>query len=421
MEKQSGRRLFRGFYIAQWQVLCYTVDKVMICRKAGGNMKKLTVYFYSCANLGDDLFVRTLADHFRDCRIRLIANPKCIPQNLGKHVSVHPHSFSNLVFMKLQSMFGEGSKVGVLARRMNDRCFRLAARNSDAYVYIGGSVFMEHVRGVAPLDFSTWEKPDFRVESRIGQGNSFVIGANLGPAYSEPYWQNVREKLKDYSHVCLRDWASYSRVRDLPNVQYAPDVLFLVPQPQVPEKGENVVISLVDMARHTDDEAVIRAYYRLMADTVTAFAGKNIPVTLVSFCEWEGDPAAMNTVVELLPEGVSVTTLHYRTDMDQILEAISGASFVVGSRFHSTILGISFGKPVFPVAYNCKTRHYLQDLRFSGNYADLKNMTSVTVEDVLYNYDNRIVTDCEDHKRYARNQFAALQRFLAPKEFAEAK
>lgn len=379
-------------------------------------MKKLTVYFYSCANLGDDLFVRTLADQFRDCRIRLIANPKCIPQNLGKHVSVHPHSFSNLVFMKLQSMFGENSKVGTLARRCNDLCFRSAARSSDAYVYIGGSVFMEHVRGVAPQDFAASELPDFRVTSQAAEGNTFVIGANLGPVYSASYWREIREKLQAYSHVCLRDWASYSRVRELPNVQYAPDVLFLVPQPQVPEKGENVVISLVDMARHTDDEAVIRAYYRLMADTVIAFSERNIPVTLLSFCEWEGDPVAMNTVMELLPEGVSVSTVHYRTDMDQMLEAISGASFVVGSRFHSTILGVSFGKPVFPVAYNCKTRHYLQDLSFAGKYADLENMTSVTVDDVLFNYENRILTDCGEHKRYARNQFAALKACLNPKE-----
>lgn len=375
-------------------------------------MKRITVFFYSCANLGDDLFVKTLAEQFPDCRIRLIANPKCIPQNLGKQVSMHWHSYSNLVFKKLQSVSGEQSKIGILARRCNDWCFRAAARGADAYVHIGGSVFMEHVRGVAPLDFSVSEQPEFAMESRVSGGNSFMIGANLGPAYSEPYWKSVRERLKGYSHVCLRDWASYSKVRDLPHVQYAPDVLFLVPQPQVPEKDENAVISLVAMERHTDDEAVINGYYRLMADTVTAFSERKIPVTLVSFCEWERDPAAITRVMEMLPEGVSASTLHYRTDMNQILEAISGASFVVGSRFHSTILGISFGKPVFPVAYNCKTKHYLQDLGFTGKYADLENMGTVTAADVLYNYDHRIVTDCAEHKHYARNQFAALKSFL---------
>ena len=112
------------------------------------DMKKITAYFYGCANLGDDLFVRVLAEQFPECRIRLIANPKCIPKGLGSNVTIHPHSFSNLVLTKLQSVFGENSKVGVLARRCNDWCFRVAAANSDAYVHVGGSIFMEHARGI---------------------------------------------------------------------------------------------------------------------------------------------------------------------------------------------------------------------------------------------------------------------------------
>lgn len=375
-------------------------------------MKKITAYFYGCANLGDDLFVRTLAEQFPDCRIRLIANPKCIPQGLGDNVSIHPHSFSNLVLMKLQSVFGEDSKVGMLARKCNARCFRAAAGSSDAYVYVGGSIFMEHARGIAPLAFSTSEKPEYTVESEALEGHTFVIGANLGPVYSENYWKNIRGTLKGFSHVCLRDWASYSRVRDLRHVQYAPDVLFLVERPQVPEKGENVVISLVDIARHTDNADVIDAYYRLMADAVMAFSARNIPVTLLSFCQWEGDEAAIERVKHMLPEENTVSTVCYHTDMNEMLEVLSGASFVIGSRFHSTILGISFGKPVFPVSYNCKTEHYLQDLGFSGNCAGLENMTSVTVEDILYNYDNRILTDCRMHHRYAGNQFAALRKYL---------
>lgn len=375
-------------------------------------MKKITAYFYGCANLGDDLFVRTLAEQFPDCRIRLIANPKCIPRGLGDNVSIHPHSFSNLVLMKLQSVFGEDSKVGMLARKCNARCFRAAAGSSDAYVYIGGSIFMEHARGIAPLAFSASEKPEYTVESEALEGNTFVIGANLGPVYSENYWKNIRGTLKGFSHVCLRDWASYSRVRDLSHVQYAPDVLFLVERPQVPEKGENVVISLVDIARHTDNADVIDAYYRLMADAVMAFSARNIPVTLLSFCQWEGDEAAIERVKHMLPEENTVSTVCYHTDMNEMLEVLSGASFVIGSRFHSTILGISFGKPVFPVSYNCKTEHYLQDLGFSGNCAGLENMTSVTVEDILYNYDNRILTDCRMHHRYAGNQFAALRQYL---------
>lgn len=380
-------------------------------------MKKIALYFYSCANLGDDLFVKTLADYFHDCKIRLIANPKCVPQGLGSNVTLHPHSFSALVFRKLQSVFGENSRTGVLAGRCNKWCIRTIAKRNDAYVCVGGSVFMEYCKEGEPLDFSAGELPKFGMKGGIPSGgNSFIMGANLGPVYSDNYWQSVRQRLSGFTHVCLRDWSSYSRVRDLPNVQYAPDILFLVPQPQAPEKGENVVISLVQIERHTENAAVVDAYYRLMADAVTAFSDRGIPVTLVSFCRWEDDEQAIDRVTAMVPEAKNVSRLCYTGDTTQILEAFSGASYVVGSRFHSMILGISFGKPVFPVSYNCKTVHYLQDLGFSGNYADLKNMTSLTVEDLLYNYDHRIVTDCTAHKKHAADQFRALQRFLGLKE-----
>ena len=380
-------------------------------------MKKIALFFYSCANLGDDLFIKVFAEHFYDCKIRLIANPRCVPSHLADNIKLHPHSFTNLLFGKMQSVFGETSGLGKLAKRCNDLCFRLAARMSDAYVYVGGSVFMEHAKGIPEIEFSAAERPDFNVESALQEcGNSFVIGANLGPVYSDTYWQEIRDVLGGYTHVCLRDWASYSRVQDLSHVQYAPDVLFLVPEPQVFPKTENVVISVVDMSRHTVDEAVISAYDRLLADAVMAFSERKIPVTMVSFCEWEGDAKAIEKILRMVPEGIEVSRLCYREDMQQILDAIAGATYVIGSRFHSMILGISFGKPVYPIAYNCKTEHYLQDLNFSGRYANLSNLQSVTVEDVLYNYDNQIITDCTEHKKHAKNQFRTLRQFLQLKD-----
>lgn len=85
---------------------------------------------------------------------------------------------------------------------------------------------------------------------------------------------------------------------------------------------------------------------------------------------------------------------------------------MIGSRFHSVILGILYGKPIFPVSYNCKIENYLADLRFQGKYATLDQLPSLKVEDVIYNYENRIITDCSEHKKYAGNQFCGLKEYL---------
>lgn len=58
------------------------------------------------------------------------------------------------------------------------------------------------------------------------------------------------------------------------------------------------------------------------------------------------------------------------------------------------------------------------DLSFPGKSAVLEELPSVTLEDVLYNYQNNIIADCTDHYRYAVNQFSGLESYLNEKESA---
>ena len=207
-------------------------------------------------------------------------------------------------------------------------------------------------------------------------------------------------------------------MRAAPNVQYAPDVLFLTPKPYVGEVGENVAISVMDVRQNTQDEAVAQAYYDLLERAIGFFLDREIPVTLLSFCQWQGDEKAVQTLLNRFPGEKRLSACHYRGSARQSLKVLSGASFVVGTRFHSTILGISFGKPVFPIIYNSKTAHYLADLSFPGKSAALEELPSVTLEDVLYNYQNNIIADYTDHHRYAVNQFSGLESYLNEKENA---
>ena len=240
----------------------------------------------------------------------------------------------------------------------------------------------------------------------------FLIGANLGPVYQDSYWNDIRKQFMDYRHVCLRDYSSYSMIRDLFHVQYAPDVIFLTPQPEPVDVGENVVISVVDIGARSKNHAVVTAYYELLRDTVEKFNARNIPVTLVSFCRFEGDEQAIDHLLEMVSDDTNVSTCLYNNNIQEILSLFSSASYIVASRFHAVILALSFGKPVFPISYNCKTKHYLEDVGFQGRYATLEELPDTTLEDVLHNYDNRIITDCTQHKKYAKNQYRALREYL---------
>lgn len=74
-------------------------------------MKKILLEFYSCRNLGDDLFVKIFSDYFRDCHINLIVNLRYIPKDLRKNVKIHPFSLVHTVVGKIQSILGWDSKI----------------------------------------------------------------------------------------------------------------------------------------------------------------------------------------------------------------------------------------------------------------------------------------------------------------------
>lgn len=383
--------------------------------------KQIVLDFYSCHNLGDDLFVEAFAEHFSDCEIHLLVNPKCVPKKLPKNVRILHFSHVDLRLRRISNLASHrGHKRMVhMVEHVRQRRLEHIAKGCDAFVKIGGSIFMQHAPGCPEIDFSTEEKPDFSLRPlQGGRGNRFIIGANLGPVYSEDYWEQMEAEFRNYRHVCLRDYASYCKMRTAPNVQYAPDVLFLIPRPYVGETGENVAISVMDIRQNTQDEAVAQAYYDLLERAIAYFLGRDIPVTLMSFCQWQGDERAVQTLLDRFPGEKRLSACYYRGSARRSLKVLSGASFVVGTRFHSTILGISFGKPVFPIVYNSKTAHYLADLSFPGKSAALEELPSVTLEDLLYNYQHHIIADCADHQRFAGNQFRGLESYLEEKENA---
>lgn len=109
----------------------------------------------------------------------------------------------------------------------------------------------------------------------------------------------------------------------------------------------------------------------------------------------------------------------YQKNIKNALELLASASFVIGTRFHSIILALSFGIAVYPIIYNCKTKHYLKDLGFRFNFADINDPYNSTVDDIMENFHMESKVDCSLHKYFSKNQFKALRDFLDGKKVIE--
>lgn len=100
---------------------------------------------------------------------------------------------------------------------------------------IGGSRYME---------------PYFPPQCPDGVTPYFVIGSNYGPASSESYLRECRERFSRCTDVCLRDRRSYELFSDLSQVRYAPDLVFGLPVDRSSGssgKEDLVVFSLINL------------------------------------------------------------------------------------------------------------------------------------------------------------------------------
>lgn len=374
-------------------------------------MKKILVSYYAHNNLGDDLFIWALAKKFSDCRIKLICRHKYFSSDFPDNVKVSYFSYVEYFYYLLRRIIGSGKFEHFICKLVYSLRSKIA-KKYDAFVEIGGSIYMD--RSGEPIDFFNNISPKYDWNSIISEkGNTFVIGANLGPAASKDYWNNIRRIFNEKTHVCLRDYSSYLMVADLPNVQYAPDVLFNIPTPPLTgSRSAYVVISVIDISRHTNDQSVVDWYFQLVIESVKRFNKINIPVLLMSFCQDEGDEKIIQSITGKLCAVNDVSEFYYRKNIKTAVELLAGASFIIGTRFHSIILGFDFGIPVYPIVYNCKTRHYLKDIKFQGKYADIENAMACNVDDVMESYRNKEIIDCALHKYYAAYQFKALNEYL---------
>lgn len=399
------------------------MDIVLVHQKEESNMRKILLHYYSRRNFGDDLFVQLFYDAFKEHKIYLAGNPFYIPYGIRGKVYIPIQSWCATMVGKMQGIFRSNQYLVQILQRIYNRLMVSMENGKDACVLIGGSIFPDTSHSdrtqKRSIDFSV--PPDICRDYRLSSykrdnEKKFVIGANLGPVYRDDYFQRMEQIFATYAHVCLRDYASYYPYRENPHVQYAPDVGFLCTSTEKytqTRNHENAVISVMDIARHTTDKDVITAYYRLLKKSIDMMQKSGTHVTLLSLCEREGDTTAVQKLLQMVESPDSIDTYVYRGNLAETLRLFNNATFVIATRFHSMIVGFAFGKPVYPIAYSCKMKHYLQDLAFEGKYATIDTLTQTKEEDILFNYKNGIICDCENHKKYASNQFEVLRKFLS--------
>lgn len=353
--------------------------------------KGIFIDFYKGHNFGDDLFVHILLHKFPTVGFNVY-----LDQSYDTFIK-HYHNLSNFnnLFEKTRFVLSSKKKDGIL----ND-----VASRSRATVLIGGSLFIEPNLPTLNNHLFNSKKP------------LFIMGSNFGPYTSEKYYEKCKEYFQNATDICFRDEYSF-RLFNLKNIRVAPDIAFSMPMVKSCTKNRECFISVVNYNKnHKSSFEIQKNYEKFLLNIIDTYLGENESVTLAGFCPNEGDMEVITRLVSQLPQDKmhNVSILKYDNNIEEITKAISNSSVVVGTRFHSIVLGLSAGKLVLPISYSIKTDNLLKDLGLSKYCVNIGKIKSLKFKKtMLCNLDNKKILEL---RKKSNLQFKAFESYINAKD-----
>lgn len=374
-----------------------------IREKANVDLKKVFIYAYDKINLGDDLFVHTLAKRYPNIRF-LLWTDKCNKKTFQILKNIKVIDEQSLLLKLLRA----------IRPSLAVRYKATLELSCEAVVYIGGSIFIEYENWEQILTWWSYEALN---------RNFYILGANFGPYRSEGYRQGLAEVFNNVKDVCFRDSYSKNKFADVPSVRMAPDILFATEIPSRKRFEKRVFISVIDCKSKSEGDNQLAeyeiCYLKSICKLILQFQKDGYCVTLSSFCKIEGDEIAIRKIVKNINKFSKDTAeqkleiVNYNgSNAEDVLQAISDSDYVIATRFHAAILGLAAGKPVYPIIYSDKTRNVLADIGFNGTWQDLRNMSGVNYEACIKGLNQQNLKYVAQLKKDSVKHFEKLDEIL---------
>lgn len=363
-------------------------------------VKRVYVHAYLSGNLGDDLFVRILCRRYPKVQFYLIAD------------KIYKDRFRDLLNCTVYSE--EDRRVRIMDRwlkrfHVEDGFKGFLIRHVSAVIHIGGSAFVQHFE-----DWSEFYKLDAYLVKNSRK--MFVIGANFGPFTDSFYWKKYSGLFRRYRGICFRDSYSWQLFKDIPHVSWAPDVVFCM-KADLSVKKRKVVVAPIELQHRTGKYNVSgyeNDYLIFHVRTIKYLIRQGYDITLLSFCQFQQDDSMIQKICDCLTEKEknAVFCMAYRTDCQPVLKEFSESEAVIGTRFHSIILGFLYQCRVLPLIYDLKTEKMLQDLGQPLSL-HLGELNKVNIADIVKRWMEADKPDVSVLEEKAERQFQYTDDFLA--------
>ena len=354
------------------------------------NYKTIFVHGIYTVNVGDDLFLRMLASRYPTTKMVMYA-PERYKQFLGCYSNCIVYSDSDASIRRLLVI----SKIFHLPASLLIYIFLFVKHRILLFLIIGGSLFIEGNSHVPSLLNGLKKLRILFPKLKIA-----IMGSNFGPCITTDWKRQVLQSLSVCDDVCFRDKPSFDEFSSLATVRWGNDiVMHLTPQIAFTKK-KRVSINI----RSVDNWNTLKPYKtQYLANTkkiIECFIQGGYSIYLLSFCEKYGDSIITEDLYNSIENKGVVKKCFYRGNIEEIMEIIATSEYIIGTRFHAIVLGLTFGLKVLPISYSIKTENMLKTLGIWRDVYEYASYCSTDVSELLDSFVDGFVIDSENNKQF---------------------
>lgn len=300
-------------------------------------MKRVFLMAYLRKNFGDDLFVKMLLEKYK---------------NIEFYIKHDKHEYIDVLdkYKNLHVLYGKDT---------DDELYNnIDVNEYDAYVYIGGSIFME---GGSCYNLS---EKFYDFVKRCKQNNKpfCYISCNYGPYQTQEYFELSQKNFKECTDICFRDLYSYNLFSNIQTVRYAPDFAFSYNTPKIEKQKGTVGITVIDLNIRNDLKNISDKYMKFLKNNIKNYISLGKEVYLFSFCKNEGDEYTIEKVLESFPNESHLHVVKYTGDIDEFLSKYNLMEYMICARFHAMILSSIVMQKMYIMSYSKKIDRVIEDL-----------------------------------------------------------
>lgn len=346
---------------------------------------KIFLIAYIKKNLGDDLFIKILLEKYKQCDFYILNNNNFL-EYFNKYNNFH-------------IIEGNCSLKEICSTNINDY---------DAFVYIGGSIFIENKSSVSH-EFNSFLK-------RCKEKNKpfYYISSNFGPFETTEFLTLSKQIFANCTDICFRDTYSYNLFKDLDTVRYAPDIVFSGNFKSFPKVKNTLGISVINVKDRHDLKHIDVKYYNYLLNNIKNFVNEGKKVYLFSFCKAQGDEDMIVKILSNFDNSSNVVACNYDGDIDKFIKLYSSMEYMICTRFHSMVLSSIFRQKVFVLSYSDKIDNVYNDLKFGYNIMHIKDIDeNKLLTDSCFKVvsENKLSNICNESKK----QLTAFYKFIKDK------